>query len=160
MPVGFTRPFAERLHGLSHLRVAEAKHADRVQPGMALIAPAGHHTRLTAQLDIRLGEGAMDDRHVPSVDVLMRSAQRARPGRVFAILLTGMGDDGADAMVEIKRGGGLCVAEAEESCVVWGMPRAAYERGGAHHLLPLREISYLFAVPPETTEEAARPRGD
>jgi len=160
MPAGFTRPFAERLNGLSHLTVSEARQADRLAPGMAVIAPAGQQLRVTSQLDLKLGEGGAGERHAPSVDVLLRSAVRSCHGRVLAILLTGMGDDGAAGMVELKQAGGLCMAESEESCVVFGMPRAAQERGGVHHMLALRDIAYLFVATSDTDDQPRPAKGD
>ncbi|HXI21173.1 MAG TPA: CheB methylesterase domain-containing protein, partial [Gemmatimonadales bacterium] len=86
-----------------------------------------------------------EERHVPSVDVLFRSADRARPGRVLGILLTGMGEDGATGLSLIRAHGGVTVAESEESCAVYGMPRAAVERGAAVHVLPLPAIAEALA---------------
>ena len=96
--------------------------------------------RLNANLGVMLNPETGQARHVPSVDVLMLSAARVRPGRVLGILLTGMGDDGADGMAAIRAQGGVTLAENEATCVVYGMPRAAYERGGVTHLLALPEI--------------------
>jgi two-component system chemotaxis response regulator CheB len=140
MPAGFTRPFAERLDALSPLHVAEAVEGERLLPGQVRIAPAGSHMRLTSALAVVLSSEPGDAKHVPSIDVTMKSAARARPGRTFGILLTGMGDDGADGMATIRAGGGLTIAESEESCVVYGMPRAAHARGGATWMLSLPEI--------------------
>jgi two-component system, chemotaxis family, protein-glutamate methylesterase/glutaminase len=140
MPVGFTRPFAERLDALSPLHVAEAAEGERLLPGQVRIAPAGSHLRLTSALAVVLSTEPGDAKHVPSIDITMKSAARARPGRTFGILLTGMGDDGADGMATIRASGGLTIAESEESCVVFGMPRAAHARGGANWMLPLPEI--------------------
>ncbi|HEY7634080.1 MAG TPA: chemotaxis-specific protein-glutamate methyltransferase CheB [Gemmatimonadales bacterium] len=140
MPLGFTRPFAERLNALSSLDVAEAVEGERLLPGQVRIAPAGSHLRLTPALGVVLSSEPSDARHVPSVDITMKSAARARPGRTVGILLTGMGDDGADGMATIRATGGLTIAESEESCVVYGMPRAAQARGGATWMLSLPEI--------------------
>jgi two-component system chemotaxis response regulator CheB len=140
MPVGFTRPFADRLQGLCRLDVAEAVEGERLSAGKVRIAPAGSHLRITGNLATLLAGEPADSRHVPSIDLAMKSAERARPGRVLGILLTGMGEDGAEGMLAIRTGGGLTIAESEASCVVYGMPRAAWERGGASCLLPLAEI--------------------
>jgi two-component system, chemotaxis family, protein-glutamate methylesterase/glutaminase len=145
MPVGFTRPFAERLNALSPLHVSEAVEGERLMPGQVRIAPAGSHVRLTSALAVVLSGEPSDAKHVPSIDVTMKSAARARPGRTLGILLTGMGDDGADGMATIRAGGGLTIAESEESCVVYGMPRAAHARGGATWMLPLPEIVSALA---------------
>jgi two-component system chemotaxis response regulator CheB len=87
-----------------------------------------------------------DARHIPSIDVTMRSAARSRPGRVLGILLTGMGEDGAEGMATIRAGGGVTIAESETSCVVYGMPRAAVRRGGATWVLSLGEIAGLLGA--------------
>ena len=141
MPAGFTRPFAERLDSLCRLQVAEAAEGERLLPGRVRVAPAGRHLRVTANLAVILAAEPRDAKHIPSIDLALKSAARARPGRVLGILLTGMGEDGADGMVAVRAGGGLTIAESEESCVVFGMPRAAWTRGGADYLLPLPEIT-------------------
>jgi two-component system chemotaxis response regulator CheB len=144
MPVGFTRPFAQRLASLSRVRVAEAEDGMRLVPGVALIAPAGQHLRVSPNLAVVLTPEPSDAKHIPSVDVTMRTAARSRPGRVLGILLTGMGEDGADGMVTIRASGGVTIAESESSCVVYGMPRAAVQRGGAEWLLALPDIAELL----------------
>ncbi len=146
MPPGFTRPFAARLNLHSGLRVSEAEHGERLVAGQAVIAPAGRHLSFTGRLEVVLSAEPAQARHIPSVNVMMLSAARVRPGRVLAVLLTGMGDDGAEGMVAIRAGGGVTVAEAEESCVVYGMPRAAAERGGADHQMPIAELAEWLAA--------------
>jgi two-component system, chemotaxis family, protein-glutamate methylesterase/glutaminase len=94
---------------------------------------------------------------VPSVDVTMRSAARSRPGKVLGILLTGMGEDGADGMATIRAGGGVTIAESESSCVVYGMPRAAVQRGGAAYVLPLPDIAALLGGLREPAAQGERP---
>lgn len=146
MPPGFTRPFAARLDGLCRLRVREAEAGQRLVAGDVVIAPAGSHLRLTPSLTTLLSTDAGGARHVPSVDVLFRSAARARPGAALGILLTGMGDDGADGLSQIRAHGGTTIAESEESCAVYGMPRAAVQRGAAQFILPVREIGRVLAA--------------
>src|SRR5215210_1269192 len=124
MPAGFTGPFAERLGRLSRIQVSEAIEGDRLRPGMALVAPAGLHLKITSGLGITLAADTSDGKHVPSIDMAMKSAARARPGRVLGILLTGMGHDGAEGMAAIQASGGFTIGESEASCVVYGMPRA------------------------------------
>jgi two-component system chemotaxis response regulator CheB len=159
MPPGFTRPFAQRLDSLSRLRVAEAEDGARLVPGTALIARAGQHLRVSPNLAAVLAGEPGDAKHVPSVDVTMRSAARSRPGKVLGILLTGMGDDGADGMTTIRAGGGVTIAESEASCVVYGMPRAAVLRGGAGWVLPLDDIARLLAtLTAASPARAAAPR--
>jgi Chemotaxis response regulator containing a CheY-like receiver domain and a methylesterase domain len=146
MPVGFTRPFAERLNSVGHIRVKEASDCNTLQPGHMLLASAGAHLIIEPDLTAHLSLDPMTAVHIPSVDVLMASANRARPGRVVGILLTGMGDDGAEGMLAIHASGGLTLAESEASCVVYGMPRAAHKRGAVSHMLSLPEICQLFAA--------------
>jgi two-component system chemotaxis response regulator CheB len=159
MPVGFTKPFADRLDALCPLQVAEAVEGERLSPGQVRIAPAGCHLRITSALAVVLSPEPGDAKHVPSIDITMKSAARARPGKTFGILLTGMGDDGAEGMATIRASGGLTIAESEESCVVYGMPRAAHARGGATWVLPLPEIvSALQRFTKEFPATRATPR--
>jgi two-component system, chemotaxis family, protein-glutamate methylesterase/glutaminase len=159
MPPGFTGPFARRLDQRCRLRVREAADGDRLEPGRVLIAPAGKQMRVNESLGVVLSPDSGQGRHVPSVDVLMLSAARARPGRVLGVLLTGMGDDGADGMAQIKSQGATTLAESEATCVVYGMPRAAYERGGVTHLLPLPEIAdWLAGITAGSPAEASARR--
>jgi two-component system chemotaxis response regulator CheB len=145
MPPGFTRPFAARLNRHCRLRVTEAANGDKLEPGLAVIGPAGYHFRVSPDLAAVLTSAPSGVRHVPSVDELMFSAAQVRPGRVLGILLTGMGDDGANGLTAIRAGGGVTVAESEATAVVYGMPRAASERGGVSALLPLPQIAALLA---------------
>jgi two-component system chemotaxis response regulator CheB len=145
MPEGFTAPFAQRLDSLCRLQVEEAVEGDQLRPGRVVIAQAGQHLRIGPNLALTLSADPRDAKHTPSVDVTMRSAARVRPGRVLGILLTGMGEDGADGMCAIRGAGGLTIAESEASCVVYGMPRAAVRRGGATWELPLPVIADLLA---------------
>ncbi|MEA2722455.1 MAG: two-component system, chemotaxis family, protein-glutamate methylesterase/glutaminase [Gemmatimonadales bacterium] len=147
MPAGFTQPFAERLDRLSQLKVSEAVDGERLRPGRAVVAPAGRHLRITPGLSVSLGAEIENGKHVPSVDVAMQSAAKARPGRVLGILLTGMGQDGAEGMGAIRGSGGFTLGESEASCVVYGMSRAAEMRGAVDCLLSLPEIiAFLEAL--------------
>lgn len=146
MPPGFTRPFANRLNGLCRLRVSEAVEGDQLSAGRVLIAPAGMHLRISRGLAATLSADAAGARHMPSVDVLFRSAERARPGKVLGVLLTGMGEDGAEGLSLIRAHGGVTIAESEATCAVYGMPRAAVERGAARHVLPLPAIGAALAA--------------
>ena len=141
MPVGFTRPFAERLNGLCELRVREAVQGERLQAGQVVIAPAGQHLTLSSSLAVTLSTEPRNQRHTPSVDLLFSSAARACPGRVLGILLTGMGEDGAAGLGLIRASGGITIAESEQSCAVYGMPRVAVERGAVEHSLSLPAIA-------------------
>lgn len=140
MPVGFTRAFAERLDAYLPLRVCEPEHGEEMRPGTVYIAPAGRHLRvlragngLRADLDAETGRAL----HCPSVDVLFSSARKAVGKRTVAVLLTGMGQDGARGMVELAQEGAHTIAQDEASCVVYGMPRAALAAGGVCETLPL-----------------------
>jgi two-component system chemotaxis response regulator CheB len=147
MPRGFTRLFSERLDGLGGIRVREAEAGARILPGVVTIAQAGQHLALE-----RASHGGLVARmstfpphaHTPSVDVLFESAAQVCGKNVAGVLLTGMGTDGARGMVAIRRAGGLTVAESEETCVVYGMPRAASEAGGVEYMLPLPKIAWFL----------------
>ena len=158
MPPGFTRPFAVRLNAHCRLKVSEAEDGERLGAGQVVIAPAGRHLTFAPNLGLVLSPEPADARHIPSVNVMMLSAARVRPGRVLGVLLTGMGDDGADGMAAIRSGGGMTVAESEESCVVYGMPRAAAERGGVDRLLPIGALAEWLAALRVASPEAAPAR--
>ena len=128
------------------IRVLLAQGTLETPPGHVAVAPGGRHLRISSGLGVVLSPEPSEARHIPSIDVTMRSAARSRPGRVLGILLTGMGEDGADGMVTIRAGGGVTIAESESSCVVYGMPRAAVRRGGASLVLPLDDIAELLAA--------------
>ena len=144
MPPGFTKSYAARLDGLCRIRVAEARDGERVLPGHAYIAPGGLHLsveRSGANYIARVTDGEPVNRHKPSVEVLFRSAAECAGSDVLAIMLTGMGDDGARAMKQLHDGGARTLAQDEASCVVFGMPREAIAHGAAHEVLPLTQIA-------------------
>jgi two-component system chemotaxis response regulator CheB len=145
MPPGFTEAFARRLNSLSRLHVTEAVEGQRLVPGDVVIAPGGRHLRVSQGMAVVLSPEPSAARHIPSVDVAMHSAARARPGRALGILLTGMGVDGAEGLATIRAGGGVTIAQSEASCVVYGMPRAGVRRRGATWVLSLEEIAGLLA---------------
>lgn len=147
MPLGFTKPFADRLNTMCRLAVREARNGDSLIPGRVLVAPAGQHLVIGGDRTVALQDEPRATAHTPSVDVLMRSAACAWPGRVLGILLTGMGDDGAVGMAAIRAAGGVTLGESETSCVVYGMPRAARRLGAVEYERPLTEItSWLASV--------------
>lgn len=143
MPEKFTASFARRLDSLCQIRVKEAADNDRVLPGLALIAPGGRHMLLKrngAQYHVQVVDGPLVNRHKPSVDVLFRSVAQFAGGNALGIIMTGMGDDGARGLLEMKKAGAHTVAQDEASCVVFGMPKEAINLGGADEVLPLRQL--------------------
>lgn len=145
MPEHFTAAFARRLDGLCAVAVKEAEDGDAVLPGRALIAPGGRHLLLERtgnHYSVSVKDGPLVSRHRPSVDVLFRAAARCAGANALGILMTGMGDDGATGLLEMRRAGALTVAQDEESCVVFGMPKEAIDRGGAAKVLPLDRIAH------------------
>ncbi|WP_026841422.1 protein-glutamate methylesterase/protein-glutamine glutaminase [Citrifermentans bremense] len=144
MPETFTKTFAARLNGLCQLAVKEAEHGERVLPGHAYVAPGNRHLMLArsgANYTVALGDGPPVSRHRPSVDVLFRSAANCAGANSLGIIMTGMGDDGAAGMLEMHAAGARTIAQDEESCVVFGMPKEAIARGGVDEVVPLEEIA-------------------
>lgn len=137
MPAGFTRSLAERLDGLTELDVREASHTDQLRAGQVLVAPGDHHLRLTATGVVQLDQAPRVHGVRPSVDVTLQSVAQTFGPRTVAAVLTGMGQDGAAGAAEVRQAGGWILAEDESSCVVWGMPRAVIEHGGADQVVPL-----------------------
>jgi two-component system chemotaxis response regulator CheB len=144
MPPGFTKSYAARLNGLCRIRVAEAIDGERVLPGHAYIAPGGYHLsveRSGANYIARVQDGAPVNRHKPSVEVLFDSAARVVGRNALAVMLTGMGGDGARAMRTMRDAGSWNIAQDEATCVVFGMPREAIAHGAADEVLPLGRIA-------------------
>ncbi|NLI30712.1 MAG: chemotaxis response regulator protein-glutamate methylesterase [Nitrospiraceae bacterium] len=145
MPPNFTGPFAERLNQLCKLEVREAKEGDVLKPGLILIAPGGGHMRVARKRGIETTVTISEDRenfiYRPSVDALMASVAEFFPGRALGVILTGMGNDGMKGMIELKKTGGRIFAQNEESCVVYGMPKAVVDAGIADKVLSIEEIA-------------------
>ena len=144
MPEKFTAAFAARLDGLCRITVKEAENNDRVVPGRALIAPGGRHLLLKrsgAQYIVEVVDGPLVNRHRPSVDVMFRSVAKSAGVNALGVIMTGMGDDGAAGMLEMRNAGAKTVAQDEESCVVFGMPKEAIKRGGVERTLPLSSMA-------------------
>jgi two-component system chemotaxis response regulator CheB len=144
MPEKFTAAFAARLDSLCQITVKEAETNDRVLPGRALIAPGGRHLLLRrsgAQYFVDVVDGPLVNRHRPSVDVLFRSVAKAAGANALGIIMTGMGDDGAAGLFEMRQAGAHTLAQDEESCVVFGMPKEAIKRGAVQKTVPLQTIA-------------------
>lgn len=143
MPEGFTRAFAQRLDGLCKITVKEAENNDTVVRGRALIAAGNHHLLLKrsgARYYVEIKDGPLVSRHRPSVDVLFRSAARYAGKNAVGVIMTGMGDDGARGMLEMKQAGAVNIAQDEASCIVFGMPNEAIKQGGVDLVRPLESI--------------------
>ncbi len=144
MPEKFTAMFAQRLNSLCKIEVREARSGDRVLPGLALIAPGGRHMmvkRNGAQYVVDVVDGPLVNRHKPSVDVLFRSVAKCAGHNALGIIMTGMGDDGARGLKEMRDAGAHTLAEDESTCVVFGMPKEAIRLGGAAEVLPLTRMA-------------------
>lgn len=144
MPEKFTAAFAERLDSLCRIRVKEARNGDLLEPGLALLAPGGVHMlvqRSGNDYCVLLNDGPPVSRHRPSVDVLFRSAAQAAGPNALGVIMTGMGDDGAAGLLEMKNTGAYTIAQDEATSVVFGMPGEAIKRGGAAKVLPLGKIA-------------------
>lgn len=145
MPPGFTEMYAKRLNDQCRVRVKEAKTGDRVLPGQVLIAPGGdNHMRLVKMQDgyqIECKPGPKVNGHRPSVDVLFESVAKAAGSRAVGIILTGMGGDGAEGLLAMRRAGAPTIGQDESSCVVYGMPKVAYDIGAVRYQEKLSDIA-------------------
>lgn len=153
MPEKFTASFAKRLDSLCEVDVKEAEHGDAVLRGRVLIAPGNLHTmieRSGANYHVSVKEGPLVSRHRPSVDVLFRSAARSAGSNAVGVIMTGMGDDGAQGLEEMKKAGARTIAQDEATSVVFGMPKEAIARGCVDRVVPLSQIT------PEMLRAAAR----
>lgn len=146
MPEHFTRAFATRLDAICRISVKEAEDNDTILRGRALIAPGNHHLLLKrsgARYYVDIKDGPLVSRHRPSVDVLFRSAARYAGKNCIGVIMTGMGDDGAKGMLEMKEAGAFTIAQDEESCVVFGMPKKAIELDAVDRVVPLKNIPHI-----------------
>ena len=144
MPEVFTTHFARHLDAVSSLEVTEARDGDRVEPGHALLAPGNQHLALRRDSRgyfVTLSDGALVSRHRPSVDVLFCSVAKVAGKNAIGVLLTGMGADGADGLLEMQRRGATTIAQDERTSIVFGMPREAILRGAVDEVLPLPAIA-------------------
>lgn len=143
MPAGFTRTYAERLNKLTKLHVVEAKGGERILPGHAYLAPGGYHllvARSGADYVTKLSDAEPMHRHRPAVDAMMASVAAAGGKNVIGVLLTGMGKDGAQGMLDIRNAGGYTLAQDEHSCVVYGMPKEAVHLGAVDKTVELDKM--------------------
>jgi two-component system, chemotaxis family, protein-glutamate methylesterase/glutaminase len=150
MPENFTKSFANRLNEICRITVKEAEDGDSVIRGRALIAPGNHHMLLKrsgARYYVEIKDGPLVNRHRPSVDVLFRSTARYAGKNAIGIIMTGMGDDGAKGLLEMKEAGARTIAQDEKSCVVFGMPNEAIKLGAADRVLPLDQIAHQIIKP-------------
>ena len=144
MPPGFTETFARRLDTLCRIHVKQAEDGEPVRAGVAYVAPGGRHLVLARRgtgYQLRVTEDPPVNRHRPSVDTLFRSIARAAGHHAIGVMLTGMGGDGAEAMLEMSQHGAYTIAQDEASCVVFGMPRQAIAAGGVREIASLGEIA-------------------
>lgn len=144
MPEHFTKSFAQRLDSLCKISVKEARDNDTVMTGRALIAPGNYHTLLKrsgARYYVEVKEGPLVSRHRPSVDVLFRSTARYAGPNAVGVIMTGMGDDGARGMLEMKEAGAYTIGQDEATCIVYGMPHEAFKLGAVDKVLPLEGIA-------------------
>lgn len=143
MPSNFTGPFAERLNGLCAMEVREAKNGDSITPGVALIAPGDYHMvvrRSGARYYVEIGSGDKVSGHRPSVDVLFNSVAKIAGANAIGVILTGMGADGARGLLAMRNTGARTIGQDEASCIVYGMPKVAYELGAVERQLSLSNI--------------------
>ncbi len=144
MPEVFTRAFAERLNKECRIEVGEARDGDRLQTGRALIAPGNRHmlvNRSGEELVVQIVDGPLVSRHRPSVDVLFRSVAISIGPKAVGVIMTGMGDDGAQGLCEMKEAGATTIAQDEASCTVFGMPKEAISRGAVSVVVPLDQMA-------------------
>ena len=147
MPEKFTAAFAERLNSICDIEVREAVNGERLLPGQAFIAPGGKHLMLRrggAYYYAEVVEGPLVNRHRPSVDVLFRSVAKCAGPNALGVIMTGMGDDGARGLLEMRQAGAATVAQDEASCVVFGMPKEAIRMAAAERVMPLAQIAAAF----------------
>lgn len=149
MPKGFTKQFAERMNRLAALKVKEAEHGEPVENGKVLICPGGCHMVLGKAgqgVSVLLKDPSSNDRYVPSIDIMMKSAAGIYGSKAMGVILTGMGSDGKEGMLEIKNKGGYTVAESEESSVIFGMPQAVIQASAADKVIHLENIAEEIVV--------------
>jgi two-component system chemotaxis response regulator CheB len=146
MPPGFTNSLADRLDRSSKIRVKEAQHGDKLEPGVALLAPGGSHVRLEVGGRVSLSDAPPVGGLRPRADISIVDAAGHFGERTLLVVLTGMGRDGVDGAAVVRNRGGRILAEAESTCTVYGMPRAVIEAGLADVVLPLPRLAEAIAL--------------
>ncbi len=145
MPPGFTEMYAKRLDDQCHIRVKEARTGDRVMPGQMLIAPGGdrhmHLVKMSDGYQVEVKQGPKVNGHCPSVDVLFESVARSVGSDALGIILTGMGGDGAKGLLAMRKAGARTIGQDESTCIVYGMPKVAYDLGAVEHQEKLTDIA-------------------
>lgn len=144
MPANFTGPFAERLNSICAMEVREARNGDSISPGLVLIAPGDYHMvvrRSGARYYVEIGSGEKVSGHRPSADVLLNSVSKIAGANAIGVILTGMGGDGARGLLAMRNAGARTIGQDEASCIVYGMPKVAYELGAVEKQLPLHKIA-------------------
>jgi two-component system chemotaxis response regulator CheB len=159
MPEGFTAGFAKRLNDWSPMQVTEARHGDLIEPGRAFVAPGGQHLSVerndVGMLRCMITTSPPISGHRPSVDVLFKSAVKiAADSPVLGAILTGMGRDGADGLLDLRKAGGRTLGQAASTCVVYGMPKAAVDIGAVEREVPPRQIAEEISSPKRTLSKA------
>jgi len=144
MPASFTKAFAERLNEICQITVKEAQNNDSVNPGTALLAPGNYHMifrRSGARYYVEIKDGPMIHHQRPAVDVLFKSTAQYAGANSIGVILTGMGSDGAEGLLEMKRSGSKTIAQDEKSCIVFGMPKEAIKLGAVDKVVPLDRVA-------------------
>ncbi len=156
MPAGFTAAFAERLNSICQIEVKEAANGEKATQGRALIAPGDRHMLLRrsgSQYYVEIKEGPVINRHRPSVDVLFRSVAQSAGKSAVGVIMTGMGDDGARGLEEMHNVGAFTIAQNEETCVVYGMPKEAVKRGAVDKIASLEHIATILMQEEKTGDK-------
>jgi two-component system chemotaxis response regulator CheB len=159
MPVSFTRSFAERLNGICRMKVKEAQDGERLLPGNAYIAPGDRHLEIVrhgADYRVRLNNGPLVSGHKPAVDVMFESLAKVAGTNTIATVLTGMGKDGAKGLLALKNAGAITMAQNEETCVVYGMPKAAVEIGATDNVYSLDKMNVALSKAVEKINKGTR----
>lgn len=144
MPANFTEPFAQRLNSLCAMEVREAKNGDSITPGLVLVAPGDYHMvvrRSGARYYVEIGSGEKVSGHKPSVDVLFNSVAKIAGSNAIGVILTGMGADGAKGLLAMRNAGARTIGQNEKSCVVYGMPKIAYDNGAVEKQVALDKVA-------------------